>query len=97
MAAEYLDDPDSFNLFAMDEYLAFMIGFLEKLNPAIVVERFAGEVPPRFLVSAPWSNMRNDEFNRLLERRLEELDTWQGRCFQSCHAYNHAMPSTFKV
>jgi radical SAM protein (TIGR01212 family) len=81
MAADYLQNPAAFNLFTMEDYLTFMVSFLEKLNPAIVVERFAGEVPPRFLVSAPWSNLRNDAFNRLLEKRLEELDTWQGRLF----------------
>ena len=81
MAAEYLDHPELFNLFTMEDYLVFIVTFLEKLNPAFVVERFAGEVPPRFLVSAPWSNLRNDAFNRLLEKRLEELNTWQGRLF----------------
>jgi radical SAM protein (TIGR01212 family) len=82
MATEYLDHPELFNLFTMEDYLTFMIGFLEKLNSAIVVERFAGEVPPRFLVSAPWSNLRNDAFNRLLENRLEELNTWHGRLYK---------------
>ncbi|MDP4289679.1 MAG: TIGR01212 family radical SAM protein [Bacteroidota bacterium] len=83
MAAEYLDNPESFNLFTMEDYLSFMVRFLEKLNPSIVVERFAGEVPPRFLVSAPWSNLRNDAFNRLLEKKLEDYDTWQGRLFHN--------------
>lgn len=81
MAEEYLTNPASFQLFKMDEYLDFMIQFIEHLNPSFVIERFAGEVPPRFLVSAPWSNLRNDEFNRLLEQKLEESDTWQGRLF----------------
>jgi radical SAM superfamily enzyme len=81
MAEEYLANPASFQLFKMDEYLDFMIQFIEHLNPSFVIERFAGEVPPRFLVSAPWSNLRNDEFNRLLEQKLEERNTWQGRCY----------------
>ncbi len=81
MAGEYLKDPESFRLFGMEEYLDFMIQFIERLSPSIVIERFAGEVPPRFLVSTPWSNLRNDEFNRLLEHRLEEKDTWQGRLY----------------
>ena len=81
MALDYIEHPESFNLFTMEDYLTFMVSFLEKLNPAFVVERFAGEVPPRFLVSAPWSNLRNDAFNRLLEKRLEELNTWQGRLY----------------
>jgi uncharacterized protein len=81
MAREYLATPASFQLFKMDEYLDFMIQFIERLNPSFVIERFAGEVPPRFLVSAPWSNLRNDEFNRLLEQKLEERNTWQGRLY----------------
>ncbi len=81
MAEEYLATPDSFQLFKMEEYLDFMIQFIEQLNPSFVIERFAGEVPPRFLVSAPWSNLRNDEFNRLLEQKLEERNTWQGRLY----------------
>ena len=56
MAGEYLKDPESFRLFGMEEYLDFMIQFIERLSPSIVIERFAGEVPPRFLVSTPWSN-----------------------------------------
>ena len=82
MANDFLGHPESFNLFSMEDYLPFIVGFLEKLNPAFVVERFAGEVPPRFLVSAPWSNLRNDDFNRLLEKRLEDLNTWQGRLYK---------------
>jgi radical SAM protein (TIGR01212 family) len=81
MAEEYLTNPASFQLFKMDEYLDFMIQFIEQLNPSFVIERFAGEVPPRFLVSAPWSNLRNDEFNRLLEQKLDERNTWQGRLY----------------
>ena len=81
MALEYVDKPENFNLFTMEDYLTLMVSFLERLNPSFVVERFAGEVPPRFLVSAPWSNLRNDAFNRLLEKSLEDLDTWQGRLF----------------
>lgn len=81
MASEYQAHPEAFDLFSMEDYLAFMIRFLERLNPAIVVERFAGEVPPRFLVSAPWANLRNDAFNRLLEQRLEEMNSWQGRLY----------------
>jgi radical SAM protein (TIGR01212 family) len=81
MADEYLSSPESFQFFSMEDYLDFMIQFIERLSPSIVIERFAGEVPPRFLVSSPWSNLRNDEFNRLLEQKLEEKNTWQGRLF----------------
>ena len=43
------------------------------------IERFAGEVPPRFVNETPWGLIRNVELLRLLDQRLEERDTWQGR------------------
>ena len=39
----------------------------------------SGEVPPRFVNSTPWGRIRNVELLRMLDRRLEERDTWQGR------------------
>jgi radical SAM superfamily enzyme len=52
------------------------------LRPDIYIERFAGEVPPRFLNTIPWGMIRNVELVRMLEKRLEELDTWQGRLLE---------------
>ncbi|PLX15892.1 MAG: TIGR01212 family radical SAM protein, partial [Marinilabiliales bacterium] len=48
-----------------------------------VLERFAGEVPPRFLVGPGWGLIRNDQILNKFEKRLEELDTWQGRLFNT--------------
>ena len=48
MEKEFLDNPSDFELFEWEEYLEFFIKFLERLNPAIVVERFTGEAPPGF-------------------------------------------------
>ena len=58
------------------------------LNPDIVIERFAGEVPPRYLVSEPWMKLRYDEVLARIEKRMEERDTWQGRLYQDA---NHDM------
>lgn len=79
MAEEYQQHPDAFHLFELDEYIDFVIDFAERLNPNIVIERFAGEVPPRFLVSEPWMKLRYDEVLRRIEKRMEERDTWQGK------------------
>jgi radical SAM protein (TIGR01212 family) len=79
MEAEFRNNPADFQLFTWEEYLNFFIRFLERLNPAIVVERFTGEAPPRFLTGAGWGKKRTDQIVKLIEKRLEELDTWQGR------------------
>jgi radical SAM protein (TIGR01212 family) len=81
-AAEYAADPTKFALFGMDEYIDFAVHFLERLHPSLVVERFAGEMPPRYMAAPGWGSIRNVELWRLLEQRLEALDTWQGRLYE---------------
>ena len=81
MAEEYLEHPELFHLFDLEEYIDFVIDFAERLNPDIVIERFAGEVPPRYLVSEPWMKLRYDEVLSRIEKRMEERNTWQGKEF----------------
>ena len=82
MAEEYLQHPEIFHLFDLEEYIDFVIDFAERLNPDIVIERFAGEVPPRYLVSEPWMKLRYDEVLSRIEKRMEERGTWQGKNVQ---------------
>ena len=79
MAKEYRDNPAKFNLFTIEEYITFIVKFIERLNPEIVIERFTGEVPPRFLATAAWGNLRSDQVATRIEEELENQDTWQGK------------------
>ena len=79
MEQEYAACTEDFERFTLDEYLDFFVDMLERLRPDIFIERFVGEVPPRFVNETPWGLIRNVELLRLLDRRLEERDTWQGR------------------
>lgn len=81
MEREFASRPSDFVSFSLDGYLDFMTGLLERLRPDLYIERFAGEVPPRFVNSTPWGLLRNTELIRLLEQRLEERDTFQGRLY----------------
>ena len=81
-AKEWRTNPEQFQLFEMEEYLAFFTTFLERLHPGIVIERFANEVPPRFLEGPGFWPLRNFQLWQRLEARLENLGTWQGRYFQ---------------
>ena len=81
MELQYLQNPSMFNLFGMEEYFNFMVDFLEQLNPNFVVERFTGEAPPRYLATPPWGNYRTDQLMVMLEKILEQRNTWQGRLF----------------
>ena len=79
MEKEYAEHPEDFERFTMDGYIDFFVDMLERLRPTLSIERFVGEVPPRFVNETPWGLIRNVELLRLLDRRLEERDTWQGR------------------
>ena len=76
---EFASHPSDFVTFSLDEYLDFIADLLERLRPDLYIERFAGEVPPRFVNSTPWGLLRNTELIRLLEQRLEQRETYQGR------------------
>lgn len=82
MEHEYADRPEDFERFGLDEYLDFFVDMLERLRPDLFIERFVGEVPPRFVNETPWGLIRNAELLRMLEKRLEERDTWQGRLLE---------------
>jgi radical SAM protein (TIGR01212 family) len=83
MEKEFREKPEDFNLFTFEDYVEFFISFLERLNPAIVVERFTGEAPPQYLSERRWGKRRSEQIITVIEKRLEELDTWQGRLYKS--------------
>ncbi len=96
MEKEYKEHPGKFTFFELPEYIDFFIQFIERLNPKFVVERFAGEVPPRFLAGPGWGLIRNDQILNKFEKRLEELDTYQGRLFEKpdSNSTNNLKPET---
>lgn len=82
MEEEFASRPDDFAAFPLDRYLDFMTDLLERLRPDLYIERIAGEVPPRFVNSTPWGLIRNAELIRMLEQRMEERNTFQGRLYR---------------
>jgi len=83
MAKNYMDSPKNFNLFSMEDYVEFIIEFIANLNPNFIIERFTGEVPPRFLAGPNWGLIRNDQINVLIENRLAEFGTRQGKLYHN--------------
>ena len=76
---EYLAYPERFHPFTMDSYIDFIVSYTERLNPHFIIERFAGEVPPRFLSVNNWGTIRYDVVLQRIEKKMQDNDTWQGK------------------
>ena len=88
LAAEYDAAPERFRFWSVEEYIDLFIEILRRLRPDIVVERFAGEAPPRFHHTEGWGLIRNETLLSMLDHRLEELDVRQGDMYHPRTAAN---------
>ncbi len=78
MAKQYSDNPDSFHFLTIEEYIQLIIEFLERLDPSIIIERFASQSPYDLLIQPHWG-LKNFELTRKIEEALEINNTWQGK------------------
>lgn len=79
MAADWAAHPEQYRFRTLDEYLDLFIRILQRLRPDLVVERFAGEAPPRYHCGPTWGLIRNEQLLARLERRLLEEGTYQSQ------------------
>jgi radical SAM protein, TIGR01212 family len=80
MARQFAEEPERFHIYNAQEYIDLAIDFIENLRPDIVVERFVSQSPKELLIAPDWG-LKNYEFTALLEKRLEERATFQGRLY----------------
>ena len=73
MEKEFAERREDFHEFTLDEYLDFMADFIGRLRPDIYIDRFAGEVPPRFLspLQKSWGLVRYQELLAMLRKRMK--------------------------
>ena len=81
MAYQFKHTPDMFTFMTLQDYIDLVIDFLEILRPDIILERFFSESPSNMLIH-PKYGLKNFEVKHLVERRLEERNTFQGKLFQ---------------
>ena len=81
MAAEWQENPEKFTFRSLPEYIDLFIEILRRLRPDLVVERFAGEAPPRYHFGPNWGLVRNEQLLAMLEARLIEKGAYQGELY----------------
>lgn len=80
LAHSYQDNP--FPFLEPLEYVDLLIDLLEILPPQVVIHRLTGDSPRNLLIGPQWSLNKWEVLN-LIDQRLEERETWQGKYFSS--------------
>lgn len=63
-----------------EEYVDWVVRFLEVLPPTVVVDRLSGDSPPRYLIGPSWC-LDKTAVQRAIVAELQRRDTWQGRLY----------------
>ncbi len=82
MEKEYYENPEKFGFFTLDEYIDLFSEIVIRLRPDLIIERFAGEAPPRFVVAPDSWGIRNEGLINKLEKHLIANNIYQGMAYK---------------
>lgn len=80
MGEEYLQHPERFTLFGVDDYIETVVGYIARLRGDIVIERFVSQSPKELLLAPDWG-LKNHEFTDKVKKRMLELSVYQGKLY----------------
>ncbi len=75
----YKENP--FHIFDYDEYLDFIVDFIERISPDIVFQRLFATSPDSILIAPQWCRNRQQILSDI-KKRLELRDTYQGKKYK---------------
>jgi radical SAM protein (TIGR01212 family) len=75
LEGQYIKEP--FHTFSYEEYLDFLVDFVERLSPEIVLQRLFATAPDDMLIAPKWGKTRQ-EIIRDIEKRFIERNAFQG-------------------
>jgi len=71
-----------FKCLEQQEYVDLVCDFLERISPAMIVQRLTGDPHPKELAAPAWS-LKKTETLELIRTTLEKRDSWQGKYIKS--------------
>lgn len=81
MAQQFVEHPEWFALFSLDEYIDLAIDFVTQLSPDIAIERFVSQSPKDLLLAPHWG-LKNFEFTDKLNKRIIERNLFHGQFYK---------------
>jgi radical SAM protein (TIGR01212 family) len=76
----YKENP--FHAFGYEEYINFIVDFIERTAPEIVFQRLFATAPDNILIAPRWDRSRHQMLSDI-EKALESRDTYQGKKFKT--------------
>lgn len=76
LADEYAQEP--FHIYSVEEYIALIAAYIQRLRPDMVLERFVSQSPKELLIAPHWG-LKNYEFTNLLVNYLKANNIRQGQ------------------
>lgn len=70
MAQEYIEHPEWFRFFTVDEYIDLVLEFKQRLRSDIFIERYISQSPKELLIAPDWG-LKNYEFADKLRARMK--------------------------
>jgi radical SAM protein (TIGR01212 family) len=61
---------------AREQYVDYVVAFLEHLRPDCVIDRLSADAPPEYLIAPDWCQDKAS-VRRAIEAELERQETWQ--------------------
>lgn len=80
MADEYRRNPEAFHLYSAEEYADLVIGFIERLRPDLVLDRYISQSPKELLIVPDWG-LKNYEFTDMVKKRMRQRASYQGKYY----------------
>ncbi len=75
LASSYSKEP--FPVFEYEEYLDFVVDFIERLSPDIVIQRLFATAPEEILIAPKWNRSKQQILNDI-NKKFEERNAFQG-------------------
>lgn len=79
LARMYKENP--FQLFVFEEYVSFIVDFLERISPDMIIERLFTDTPHQLLIAPDWGKSHL-QILQAIEAELEKRDTHQGKLYK---------------
>ncbi len=67
---------------SLQEYINWVIIFLEHLSPEIFIERFTSESPKERLIEPNWNQIKNYQVADIIKKQMQEKNTFQGKNYK---------------